>query len=171
MNIFILDSDPELAAQQQCDKHCVKMILESNQLLCTAFWMQGIEAPYKKTHYNHPSSVWARESRGNFDWLLKHTAALFCEYTKRYGRIHKSVSTFAWVLENRYRLKFNKEEQTEFTVAIGQDQHCRQVDGFDSLGVIEQYREYYCYDKSYMAKWKSGEPPKWYRAKQLQVVG
>ena len=145
MNIFILDSDPELAAQQQCDKHCVKMILESNQLLCTAFWMQDIEAPYKKTHYNHPSSVWARESRGNFDWLLKHTAALFCEYTK--------------------------EEQTEFTVAIGQDQHCRQVDGFDSLGVIEQYREYYCYDKSYMAKWKSGEPPKWYRAKQLQVVG
>ena len=71
MNIFCLDKDPEIAAQEHCDKHCVKMILECNQLLCTTFWMQDIEAPYKKTHYNHPSAIWARESRGNFEWLTQ----------------------------------------------------------------------------------------------------
>jgi len=37
MNIFILDNNPKLAAQYHCDKHCVKMILESAQLLCAQF--------------------------------------------------------------------------------------------------------------------------------------
>ena len=36
MNIFYLDSDPIIAAQMQCDKHVVKMIVESAQMLSTA---------------------------------------------------------------------------------------------------------------------------------------
>jgi len=35
MNIFYLDKDPVKAAQYSCDKHVVKMILESAQMLCT----------------------------------------------------------------------------------------------------------------------------------------
>ena len=35
MNIFYLDKDPVIAAQLSCDKHVVKMILESAQMLCT----------------------------------------------------------------------------------------------------------------------------------------
>lgn len=36
MNIFILDENPQLAARYHTDKHVVKMILESAQLLVTA---------------------------------------------------------------------------------------------------------------------------------------
>jgi len=36
MNIFYLDKDPVIAAQMSADKHCVKMILESAQMLSTA---------------------------------------------------------------------------------------------------------------------------------------
>ena len=36
MNIFYVDRDPVKAAQMMCDKHIVKMILESAQMLCTA---------------------------------------------------------------------------------------------------------------------------------------
>lgn len=36
MNIFVLDEQPEIAAQMMCDKHVVKMIVESCQLLSTA---------------------------------------------------------------------------------------------------------------------------------------
>ena len=36
MNIFVLDKDPIVAAKMACDKHIVKMILESAQMLCTA---------------------------------------------------------------------------------------------------------------------------------------
>ena len=36
MNIFYLNSDPVVAAEKQYNKHVVKMILESAQLLCSA---------------------------------------------------------------------------------------------------------------------------------------
>ena len=36
MNIFALHESPEVSAEMACDKHVVKMILESAQLLCTA---------------------------------------------------------------------------------------------------------------------------------------
>jgi hypothetical protein len=162
MNVFCLDKDPKIAAQQHCDKHCVKMILECNQLLCTTFWMRDIEAPYRKTHYNHPCAIWARESRGNFEWLLKHTSALLMEYTKRYKKIHKSNQVFDWIVDNKHLLKFDKEEQTEFAVAISQNQKCRQLSDFDNLPVVEKYREYYNHDKSYMAKWQYSKTPDWY---------
>ena len=39
MNIFVTDKDPVVAAQNLCDKHCVRMLAESSQLLCTAHWV------------------------------------------------------------------------------------------------------------------------------------
>ena len=36
MNIFVLDKDPKVAAEEHCDKHVVKMIGESAQMLSTA---------------------------------------------------------------------------------------------------------------------------------------
>lgn len=41
MNLFILDNDIEKSAQAHVDKHCIKMILESAQLLCTAIRLHG----------------------------------------------------------------------------------------------------------------------------------
>ena len=51
MNIFYLNSDPYIAAEKQYNKHVVKMILESAQLLCSAHHMLGseIDVPYKLT--------------------------------------------------------------------------------------------------------------------------
>ncbi len=73
MNIFILDENPAIAAQMLCDKHIVKMPLETAQLLSNVFSIalkvpnpfvsiinQNIEVPYKLTHNNHPCSLWAR---------------------------------------------------------------------------------------------------------------
>jgi len=36
MNIFMVDMDPIVAAQSLVDRHVVKMVLESSQLLSTA---------------------------------------------------------------------------------------------------------------------------------------
>ena len=71
MNIFYIDTCPVKAAQMQCDKHVVKMVLESAQMLCTAhhsFWQHDV--PYKPTHRNHPSAVWARSNSKHYDWLF-----------------------------------------------------------------------------------------------------
>ena len=64
MNIFYLHKDPVKAAQYQYNKHVVKMILESAQMLCTShhYYGNGDNVPYKKAHYNHPSTIWVREN-------------------------------------------------------------------------------------------------------------
>ena len=87
MNIFILDQDPVKSAQFQCNKHVVKMCLETAQLLCSVF-PSGL-APYKRTHYNHPCAKWARDSWCNYMWLISHGHALCNEYEYRYNKIHK----------------------------------------------------------------------------------
>ena len=101
MNIFYLDECPKKSAQLQYNKHVVKMILESAQMLCTAHHVLGsptmnigedVDIPYKMAHKNHPSTVWVRESIYHYDWLWNHMMALGNEYTKRYGKTHLSIT-------------------------------------------------------------------------------
>ena len=63
MNIFVTDSCPVQSAREQCDKHCVKMVLESAQMLSTAWRVFDNERAekenlYKQAHLNHPCSLW-----------------------------------------------------------------------------------------------------------------
>jgi len=95
MNIFYLHQDPIEAAKMQYNKHVVKMILESAQMLCTAHHeIMGDDAdvPYKRAHVNHPSTIWVRRSAQNYIWLYDHFVALAKEYKKRYGKDHLSYT-------------------------------------------------------------------------------
>lgn len=93
MNLFYLSRDPVEAAHMQCDKHVVKMIVETAQLLSTAHVELGHESPaYKPTHKNHPSAVWVRSSFVAYRWAWKHLKALGEAYTQRYGRVHKTIA-------------------------------------------------------------------------------
>jgi hypothetical protein len=103
MNIFYLDEDPIKAAQAQYNKHVVKMILESAQMLCTAHHVYGNpdDVPYKQAHLNHPSTIWVRENSLHYDWLYEHMIALGDEYTKRYGKQHLSITKCKIPLSNQ----------------------------------------------------------------------
>ena len=97
MNIFYLHKDPREAARLQYNKHVVKMILESAQMLCTAHHCYGDSwqkenVPYKQAHLNHPSTIWARRSKATYMWLFKHMMGLGYEYWLRYGKQHLSIS-------------------------------------------------------------------------------
>ena len=94
MNIFYLDKCPYKAAELQYNKHVVKMILESAQMLCTAHHHYDIftDVPYKKAHYNHPSTIWCRQNRKHYRWLYNHMIALGDEYRARYGKTHLSIT-------------------------------------------------------------------------------
>ena len=97
MNIFYLHKDPREAARLQYNKHVVKMILESAQMLCTAHHCYGDKwqkenVPYKQAHLNHPSTVWARRSKATYMWLFEHMMGLGYEYWLRYGKQHLSIS-------------------------------------------------------------------------------
>jgi hypothetical protein len=101
MNIFFLSFDPKRAAEYHCDKHVVKMILETAQLLYSAHWTVSRSAlpqnAYRNTHYNHPCAVWARASLSNYVWLTQLGLALCAEYTFRYRRTHKTESHLRWL--------------------------------------------------------------------------
>ena len=95
MNIFYLDKCPVKAAQYQYNKHVVKMVLESAQMLCTAHHLiMGVDAdvPYKIAHPKHPSTKWVTYSASNYAWLYQHMLALGDEYTKRYGKVHLTIT-------------------------------------------------------------------------------
>ena len=92
MNIFYLSRDPHEAAKLQCDRHVVKMILETAQLLSTAHVeLDGEQVAYKATHKNHPSAVWVRSSANAYIWAWHHLKALGREYERRYKKVHKTI--------------------------------------------------------------------------------
>jgi hypothetical protein len=150
MNIFAVHQDPVVAAQSLCDKHVVKMVLETAQLLC-AHYPQG-HAPYKRTHYNHPCARWARESKSNYEWLIQHGLALGTEYSHRYGKEHKSVLVISWCQRQDWQL--DATQATPFVQAMPIEY---QVPG-DS---VSAYRNYYKEGKKHLLKYTKRQPPEW----------
>jgi hypothetical protein len=101
MNIFVLDWDVKKCATYHNDKHVVKMILETAQLLCGVHWSIGSEAPYKLSHKNHPCSVWVRQDLNNYLWLCELGLELCKEYSYRYGKRHKTQEIIEWCICNK----------------------------------------------------------------------
>lgn len=143
MNIFFLHLLPRICALYHVDRHVVKMILETCQLLCTAIWVTGGEAPLKKTHENHPSAKWARESRKNWKWLRQLGLALCTEYTYRYGKIHKLESTIR-------DLKCPDLPRIDFTCPP-----LAMPDEYKDKNQITAYRNYYITGKKHLHLWKN----------------
>lgn len=158
MNIFVLDLDPVIAASYHNDKHCVKMILEYAQLLSSAhhsFDTEYKDQCYKLTHKNHPCAVWVRESSANYVWLFKLFEALCHEYTKRYGKMHKTYVEKCSVFENVPN-GYTNHTMTEFPQAVTES--CKHHD------TVTAYREYYIKEKSHIGVWKT-RIPLWYADK------
>lgn len=153
MNIFILDKNTRRCAQYHNDKHVVKMILETAQLLCAVHHNLGSkDVPYKSTHKNHPCAIWARENISNYYWLLDLGFELCREYTYRYSRQHKSELVLNWCLGNTPNLP--DEELSAFALAMPDD--CKQD------CAIQSYRKYYIMHKRDISKWTNREVPKWF---------
>lgn len=80
MNIFILDTDPVIAASYHCDQHLHKMILESAQMLSTAARLrsyQGLDSIlYKSAYPKHPCTLWAAQSNHNMLWICDLATSL-----------------------------------------------------------------------------------------------
>lgn len=160
MNIFYLDRTPHKAAQAHCDKHCVKMILESAQMLSTA---QRTNQPqlsadadsvlYKVAHLNHPSSIWTRTSEDHYFWLYCLFLSLQAEYKRRYNKIHKSAAL------NELLMKLPPCPESGFI-----DPPQCMPDQYKQDDCVEAYRAYYIGEKAKFAVWKYTPTPKWFYA-------
>lgn len=117
MNIFVTSPSPVESALALDDLRLNKMILESAQMLCTALWWHGARYDwlYRPTHTGHPCSVWTRETRSNFEWLVDHALSMCTIYSSYSGRVHKCER----IIQNcfKFRDKIPKGSQTAFANA------------------------------------------------------
>lgn len=162
MNIFYLDQNPKRAAEYHCDKHCIKMILESAQLLCSAHRvLDGVEsefdgALYKATHINHPCAIWTRQSSDNYSWLFQLMIELNNEFVRRYNKKapHATITKLREVLCN---VPNNMDWRYDFT----HPPQCMPQEFRDEDTVIA-YRSYYKGAKSSFASWTNTARPEWF---------
>ena len=176
MNIFYLDKNPYKAACNLCDKHVIKMIVETAQMLSTAHRvLDGFETHkpsksgtrlakywehptlddilYKATHVNHPSNVWIRSGDKNYEWSYEHFLGLCQEYRRRYGKIHATKIKLGIPLAN---LPTNIPYQsTDIPLAMPEEYKCSDP--------IKAYRKYYQSKQTDMKMtWKETQAPGWF---------
>jgi hypothetical protein len=181
MNIFVTNEDPVLAARDLCDKHVrSKMQIEGAIMLAHAFPQEILDHPSTprtktgkprrsgKGYSKHQCSIWARESKDNFMWLVNHTLEQFEERMYRWPNSteHFTKDFIVWCSKNLHNTTIQKSSLTPFAVAISDDCTCRKIiPNFNNLSVVDQYRAYIIYDKDF-ATWTKRESPNWYN--QLQ---
>ena len=179
MNIFVVDSDPVVAAHNLCDKHVVKMIVETAQMLSTAHRvLDGVECQRlsknnRKLKYwrlndifmeqklclptmvNHPCTKWAMTCNENYHWLAIHGVGLCDAYTTRYNKIHSMHGLITVYLTNPPKSINRDMWMTPFAQAMPEK--------YKNEDAVKAYRDYYIYEKSRFAKWNRGESaPDWY---------
>lgn len=161
MNIFFLDRNPKTCAEMHCDKHVIKMILESAQMICTNVnYMvhNSIETPYRSTHINHPCTVWARQSKENLNWLYELMLCLNDEYKFRYNQSknHKSVDALK-LCNVKDVIDSLRYPDTGFTTpALAMPDYCKLYDD-----PAECYKLYYLLEKRDILNYTKRSKPYW----------
>ena len=176
MNIFYLAEDPKVCAQDHCDKHVVKMILEYAQLLSTAHrvldgkhtkvlsnsgkryvsnWIMDDSSDavlYKVAHVSHPSNIWTRTSGHHYIWLWRLWHNLCLEYTERYNKTHmswKKIRSYISLLPQNIQDNGFKEPP-----------QCM-PDDCKEISAVKAYRKFYKTHKREFATWKT-QVPSWF---------
>jgi hypothetical protein len=172
MNIFVLHTDPTIAAQMHCDKHVPKMCVEAAQMMASALRRWGatdedmpltkVGKPYKGGYAHHPCTVWAGDAWENFDWLGSHAIALCQEYETRFGKEHACFQPIihmnSLAVIKRFHLTAPRRTLTPFALAM--------PDEYRDDDAVKAYRAYY-HSKQF-AKWEKGTPaPDWWRGVEV----
>tara|TARA_Y100000004_G_scaffold130783_1_gene147486 strand:+ start:6754 stop:7329 length:576 start_codon:yes stop_codon:yes gene_type:complete len=161
MNIFVLDEDPCLAAKAVDCVRVPKMVTESAQMMASAVRRWGATdeqmpiaktsgKPYKGAYKNHPCTLWAGDSYGNFRWLSAHALGLCFEYEKRFDKVHACMSAILKLHQLGIKLNQCQEETgvsiTPFALAMPEEFRTWEGDVLThsySGFAVEAYRNYY----------------------------
>lgn len=156
MNIFYLDHSASKAAMYHCDKHVVKMILESAQILCTVAQHHSIDAPYKATHSHHPCTTWSTKSSNNIIWLADLMFWLNIEYKHRYGHQNNHMSYDKLLHTNLISKLIHALPNKPFSPPP----QCM-PDEYRHSDTIQAYRQYYAKGKAHLHSWSKRNQPFW----------
>ena len=172
MNIFCVDKNATIAAQQMCDKHIIKQIVESAQMLANCFSLSRLAqsdcprtakgTPRLHGYSKHPCTLWTMKTSENMQWLIDHALAMLDEKIYRYGSGHFCKDFLHWCDAYMAESNVSSGSLTEFAIAISPEQKCRKHPNFDDLSPVEKYRLYYIYDKASFCTWKNRSAPEWF---------
>lgn len=189
MNIFILSEEVEPLvhyAQQahfHIDKHVVKMIAESTQMLVTSLSfganydsMIGKLAaipliadnlpckPLSASMTKHPCTQWACASIDHVNYLACLALQLCHEHQYRYplSAEHAYMPWLQALVTELTRLGFGREADLpkQFAIAVKNDN--KRSIAADHLLALDTYRDYYVRDKRSFATWKKRMKPMWF---------
>ena len=105
---------------------------------------------YQAVHYHHPSAVWCRETKEQYQWLYNLFRYLGHEYTHRYGKVHMTDSKLRELLDELPR-----------NIPLGDWRQPPQAmpDDVKTECSLEAYHKYYQVYKSGFAKWTNRPVP------------
>lgn len=165
MNLFVLDTDPRVAATMLDDKRVGAALREANQMMSTALVQSGVEGAEfgagrlcKPTHQHHPVTLWVGLTQSNFNWCLTYAYALIKEWGVRYGTHHSSgdrtpyIGTFLYCIPEGPLLPFQNSARHD---GFGLN--------FTHLPVPESYQQYL------MERWKTDKRAATYTNREWPV--
>jgi len=185
MNIFATSPCPIESAQALCDKHVVKMIVESAQILSTALvtaWgfpsggsIRGVDL-YRPTHAAHPCVVWAHpcvvwvgKSWANMYWIARHGVALCTEYSARYStdkvfKRHKSLDLLLAILGFIESDVGVSADSVLTPMALAMPDHFKRDDPHMAYKLYLRAKYQTWADEGHPPRWTKREPPIWARS-------
>lgn len=184
MNIFYLSTNPTQAAQWMVDKHVVKMILESAQLLSTAHRI--LDGDQIQLEVNVPQDDGTFKTRRKKWWYLadgreevlyaathiNHPSAVWCR---------QSVENYNWLVDhffalmNEYTYRYNKKHKCSGDLSYMLQSPPKGLQKWDmtpmpscmdeqyiiSSDPVVNYINYYKKGKTHLHKWTKREQPEW----------
>ena len=188
MNIFYISEDPVQAARWMVDKHVVKMILESAQLLSTAHRiLDGEEMVIQQTALEEVcDDILKTKTRKKKVWRL-HDAREPVLYSATHINhpsaiwTRQSVENYNWLVEHFFALmaeythRYNKQHKCSGDISYMLQSPPKNLEQYDmtimpcamdeqyvvSDDPVTNYRNYYKSGKTHLHKWTNREAPEW----------
>jgi len=184
MNIFYLSEDPIQAAQWMVDRHVVKMILESAQLLSTAHRLLDgqeillqVDLLQEDGSFKTKKKKWWKLNDSREEVLysvthINHPSAVWAR---------QSVENYNWLVEHlfalmdEYTYRYNKKHKCHGELSYMLQSPPKNLKDYDmtlmpscmddmyivSKNPVDNYRNYYTKGKTHLHSWKNRDVPPW----------
>jgi len=184
LNIFYLSENPVEAAEWMVDRHVVKMILESAQLLSTAHrLLDGREILLEVDILKDDGTVKTKKKKW---WLLDdareeviYSATHINHPSAIWAR--SSVENYNWLVDHFFALmaeythRYDKQHKCYGEISYMLASPPKKLEEFDMTKMpscmaeeyvigsdpVNNYRNYYKMGKTHLHKWTNREPPEW----------
>lgn len=185
MNIFFIDPDPVQSAKWMVDRHVVKMILESAQLLSTAHRVLDGELVVETVKTEYPGNKPAKYRKKKWYKLgdARETVLYSATHVNHPSAVwaRTSIENYHWLVDHffalmeEYTYRYEKTHKCFGELSYMLQSPPKKLEAYDwtpmpscmdeqyiiSDDPVQNYRNYYKYGKVHLHKWKNREKPFW----------